>query len=176
MTRLSDTQTILLSTAAARKTRSVLPAPESVSAQGRALDRTLAALLKRGLVAEKEVRDETAVWRRAEDGALLGLTITAAGLAAIGPEPDNTASEEEGEADAAISGTAAPTERPSGKLGTIVAAVAAEQGATINELAGSVGWQKHTTRAALTRLRQRGFDIRLATIGDRKTYRLAVPA
>lgn len=35
------------------------------------------------------------------------------------------------------------------------------------------GWLPHTTRAAITRLRQRGYDIRLAEVGSRKVYRLA---
>ena len=176
MTRLSDPQTILLSTASARGDHSVLPVPETVSAGGRALDRTLSLLLKRGLVAESTVRDDAATWRRGENDEFIGLTITAAGLEAIGAEPDAAAGGAEAETDAQADSSPAGAERPSGKLGTIVAAVEAEQGATIDELAGAVGWQKHTTRAALTRLRQRGFDIRLADIGDRKAYRLAAPA
>ena len=67
MTRLSDTQTILLSTASARSDRSILPVPETVSAGGRALDRTPGSLLKRGLVAESTVHHEAASWRRGED-------------------------------------------------------------------------------------------------------------
>lgn len=176
MTRLSDTQTILLSTASARGDRSILPVPGSVSAGGRALDRTLGSLLKRGLIAEGMVNDEAASWRRGEEGEFLGLSVTAAGLEAIGAEPDEAAGEVEVETNAQADSSPVFAERPSGKLGTIMAAVEAEQGATIDELAGAVGWQKHTTRAALTRLRQRGFNIRLATIGERKAYRLAAPA
>ncbi len=44
MTRLSDTQTIILSAAASHETGRLLPVPDSVRARGAALDRTLAAL------------------------------------------------------------------------------------------------------------------------------------
>jgi len=68
--------------------------------------------------------------------------------------------------------------RPGGKLGRVLDAVAAEDGATLAELAALTGWQPHTTRAALTRLRRRGFILVLGSAdsaGDRKAYR-AVPA
>ncbi|CAA9274182.1 MAG: hypothetical protein AVDCRST_MAG08-3297, partial [uncultured Acetobacteraceae bacterium] len=77
---------------------------------------------------------------------------------------------------AAAAPTAAP--RPGGKLGRVLDAVAAEDGATLAELVALTGWQPHTTRAALTRLRRRGFVLVLGSAdsaGDRKVYR-AVPA
>ena len=81
---------------------------------------------------------------------------------------------------AAEPAAAAPTAaaRPGGKLGRVLDAVAAEDGATLAELAALTGWQPHTTRAALTRLRRRGFVLVLGSAdsaGDRKAYR-AVPA
>ena len=81
---------------------------------------------------------------------------------------------------AAEPAAAAPTAaaRPGGKLGQVLDAVAAEDGATLAELAALTGWQPHTTRAALTRLRRRGFVLVLGSAesaGDRKAYR-AVPA
>lgn len=172
MTRLSDTQTTLLSAAAARKNRSLLPAPESLKAIGKALERALASLVRRGLVAETRARSEAATWRRGDDEARIGLVITAAGLEAIGVEDADTGSAD-GQMNSKHSeaGTV-PVTRPSGKLGDILVAVEADDGATIAELASAAAWQPHTTRAALTRLRQRGFDIRLETVGKRKAYRL----
>ena len=52
------------------------------------------------------------------------------------------------------------------------------EGLPLAELAALTGWQPHTTRAALTRLRRRGFILVLGSVdsaGDRKAYR-AVPA
>ena len=71
--------------------------------------------------------------------------------------------------------TAVRPERPGGKLGVLLDAVARPKGATLDELNSASGWLPHTTRAALTRLRQRGFDVRLATTSGRKAYHL-VPA
>ena len=36
----------------------------------------------------------------------------------------------------------------------------------------AAGWLPHTTRAAITRLRQRGYDVRITTNGGRKVYQL----
>lgn len=68
----------------------------------------------------------------------------------------------------------AASEKPiAGKLGAIATAVSTPRGATIGELTETTGWQPHTVRAALTRLRQRGIDAKLTTIDDRKVYRVA---
>jgi len=172
MTRLSDTQTTLLSAAAARKNCSVMPIPETLKATGKVLDRALATLVKRGLAAESRARSAAATWRRDEGGTRIGLVITAAGLAAIGVEEDGTSSVGQTAEDKRADGDVAPASRPGGKLGNILTAVEADDGATVGELAEAAAWQPHTTRAALTRLRQRGFDIRLETVGERKAYRL----
>lgn len=63
--------------------------------------------------------------------------------------------------------------RPGGKMGALLDAVSRPGGATLEDLTTASGWLPHTTRAALTRLRQRGFDIRLATVDGRKAYCLA---
>ena len=166
MTRLSDTQTIILSAAASHETGRLLPVPDSVRARGATLDRTLAALVRRGFAVETIANATDAVWRTDPDDQRIGLTITDAGLAAIGVEP--------GDVPECGGGDVRPERvRPSGKLGAILAAVAGPDGASLVELADAAGWQRHTTRAALTRLRQRGFDIRLETTDGRKAYHLA---
>lgn len=64
---------------------------------------------------------------------------------------------------------------PSGKLGQIHGLIAAPDGAAIEDLIASTGWQPHTIRAAFSRLRRRGFPIVLATdTAGRKAYRLQV--
>jgi DNA-binding transcriptional regulator PaaX len=69
---------------------------------------------------------------------------------------------------------AAPTAHPSftGKLGQLAAAITTPTGATLEELMQATGWQAHTVRAAITRLRQRGLDCRLSIEQGRKAYRL----
>jgi hypothetical protein len=99
-----------------------------------------------------------AAWR-------LGLVATSQGLAAIGIE--ELAGGHAGNADADQS------RRPRGKLETVLSAIETDAGATLEELVAATSWLPHTTRAAITRLRQRGFDIQLAERDGRKAYRLA---
>jgi DNA-binding IclR family transcriptional regulator len=63
---------------------------------------------------------------------------------------------------------------PSGKLGQVLAALSGK-GASLTELVALTGWQPHTTRAALTRLRQRGFAVALGGSDGRKVYQLRAP-
>jgi len=165
MTRLSDTHSVILSAAAARANRALLPVPQSIRAKGKALERSLGALLKRGFAEERAARRTDEMWRHGEDGRAVGLVATAKGLAAIGIEEL-----------AGGQGSDAPTEkapRPRGKLETVLSAIEADAGATLEELVAATTWLPHTTRAAITRLRQRGFDIQLMTRDGRKAYRLA---
>ena len=63
--------------------------------------------------------------------------------------------------------------RPGGKLGLILDRLGRTAGATIDELVDATGWQKHSVHGALSRLRTRGFAIRLEAKEGRKAYRLA---
>ena len=69
MPKLSDTQAVLLATAAARSDLSVLPPPETLTLKGAALERTLSALIRRGLIAEAAVerRARKSKWVVEED-------------------------------------------------------------------------------------------------------------
>jgi predicted transcriptional regulator len=48
------------------------------------------------------------------------------------------------------------------KLARLRALIASDDGASIDELVKTLAWQRHTIRAALTRLRQRGIAINRA--------------
>ena len=174
--KLSDTQAVLLAAAAARPDLSVLPAPEALRLRGAALERTLKALLGRGLIAEAPMTgDEAIEVGRSRRAAIRRRLITPAGLEAIGLE---SAPAGAGPAEAVPEQRAhleRRRARPGGKLGVLLDAVARPQGATLEDLTAASGWLPHTTRAAITRLRQRGFDVRIATMGTRKAYHL-VPA
>jgi hypothetical protein len=61
---------------------------------------------------------------------------------------------------------------PTGKLGKVLATLSTDAGATLPELVAITGWQPHTTRAALTRLRQRGYTLERLELHGRKAYRL----
>jgi len=92
MTKLSDTQAILLSAAAQRADGNLLPLPGSL--RGGAAIKVVTALLARDLareeVTELQTRADAAlntVWRNEPDGRAVLLRIAPAGLEAIGIEP-----------------------------------------------------------------------------------------
>ena len=63
--------------------------------------------------------------------------------------------------------------RPRGKLGRLLDALSAADGASLAEIVALTGWQPHTARAALTGLRRRGFAVtRTADDAGRKAYRV----
>jgi hypothetical protein len=92
MTKLSDTQAIILSAAAQRPAGNLLPLPGSL--RGGAATKVVAALLARGLAAEHVIDSPreadpamSTIWRNEDDGRAVLLIITAAGVEAIGIEP-----------------------------------------------------------------------------------------
>jgi hypothetical protein len=78
MTRLSDTQFVILSAAAQRANLSVLPLPDSLTLKGGALNKVMDSLRNRGLIRVL-----------GGDGGPERVVITSEGMAAIGVETDN---------------------------------------------------------------------------------------
>jgi hypothetical protein len=78
MTRLSDTQLVILSAAAQRDDLSVLPLPDSLTLKGGALNRVMDSLRNRGLIRVL-----------GGDGGPERVVITSEGMAAIGVEADD---------------------------------------------------------------------------------------
>ena len=78
MTRLSDTQLVILSAAAQREDLSVLPLPETLSLKGGALNKVMDSLRNRGLIRVTGA-----------DGGPQRVVITSEGMAAIGVEADH---------------------------------------------------------------------------------------
>jgi hypothetical protein len=167
MTKLSDTQLVILSAAAQREDRNVLPLPGTL--RGGAATKVVGALLSRGLIAETATDSPTKadaalnrIWRNDEDGHAILLHITDAGLAAIGIESEGGDSAPTG-ADAAQSAEDpqdAPTEadpapeartpRAGTKQAKLIEMLRAEGGATIDEIVAALDWQAHTARGAMS--------------------------
>ncbi|MDP7150033.1 MAG: DUF3489 domain-containing protein [Paracoccaceae bacterium] len=145
MTKLSDTQLVILSAAAQRDDRNVLPLPGSL--RGGAAAKVIGALLKRGLIAET-VTDQRAkadpalnrIWRNDEDGCAILLHITDAGLAAIGIESEQP-----------VPGAASKVRIPrtGTKQARLIEMLRAEGGVTIDEIAAALSWRPHTVRGAM---------------------------
>ena len=179
MPKLTNTQSVLLAAAAARPDLAVLPPPEALKAKGAALERTLEALRRRGLIAEvaSDKRRKTRATAEAgvDGGRPVRLVITGAGLDAIGIQESRTQDCDTAAESAPQEAGTVNTEarRPGGKMGTLLDTVSRPGGASIEDLTVATGWLPHTTRAALTRLRQRGYDVQFGTVGERRAYHLS---
>ena len=186
MTKLTDTQLLILSKAAQRDDHAVEPpsTPKGATAQ-----KVVRKLIKDGLVAEAAGGPDLPVWRREEDGRPVSLVITAAGLDAIGIAPEDREEGNEPETppiardaddSSGDSGNVpdepdqpAKTPRAGTKLTAVVQLLEREGGASISDLTAATGWLPHTARAALTGLRKRGYRIETARGEDRKSiYRI----
>jgi hypothetical protein len=166
--KLTDTQLVMLSAAARRDDRCLVA---SANLKGGAAQKVAAKLIAAGLA--KEVRTEagTPVWRRDKQaGQFYSLELTAAGAKAIAID-DNSAPDEETEDDGqhdqaattepVIARLARGPSAPRGgtKLAQVIRLLQRGDGATIDDLIAATGWLPHTTRAALTGLRKRGYAV-----------------
>ena len=192
MPKLSDTQLVILSAAAQREDRNVLPLPGSL--RGGAAKKVVGALLSRGLIAETTTESQTKadaslnrIWRNDDDGRAVLLHITDAGLAAIGIEPDTAESAPTGadEAASAAAGRNAPTEatpapkartpRAGTKQAKLIEMLRAKDGATIDEIVAATGWQPHTVRGAMSGALKKklGLEVTSEKVDGRgRVYRL----
>ena len=181
-TKLTDLQLVLLSTAAARTDGSLLPPADSVADQLARVRKAIPALMKRGLVEEKEASDPAQTWRE-EGEQRFAAMITSEGRAAVGGEmsaepvtavPSAPEAEPQPGGEPTAGSQAAPP-RPT-KSAQVLALLRREQGATLAELGAATGGLPHTTRAALTGLRKKGHAIDKGKRGEATCYRVVKAA
>lgn len=168
MPKLNDTQTILLSTASQRESYSLYPLLEAQAKGGVRVTKAITGLLSAGFAEERETEAVEATSRL--DGDIrYGLFATAAGLAAIGVEPD-AGQGSQPEATPAVSATDEPRVT---KAEAVLTLLKRETGASLPDLIAATGWLPHTTRAALTGLRKKGHAIERFKHEAVTTYRIA---
>lgn len=179
--KLTDTHTLLLS-AASQRDDGLLDL--SARLKGSALKITAEKLLNSGLVEETSVDLDQPSWRIDEMENRVGLKITAAGLQAIGIEPDGEEPEQPATIDPGSETPAdgqsvspVPSEKKQPRTGSkkalVISLLEREEGATLEELMGSTGWLPHTTRAALTGIRHSGHTLEKSRNTDgRAVYRI----
>ena len=170
MTKLSDTQTIILSRAAQNEDRVALPLPDSL--RGGAAAKVVGAMLTKGFLQEvdADMRKGEPVWRETGDGHGVTLVATDTGLAAIGIEVESS--------EAKPTEDSAPktrTPREGTKQATLIAMLRAPDGATIAEIMAATGWQSHTVRGAMSGALKKklGLEVTSEKIEDRgRVYKL----
>ena len=184
MPKLTDTQLVILNTAAGRETRAVLPLPKSLKVNKGTATSVLKALLAKGLVEESRAAPGMESWRQDDEGHAFMLTISEAGLAALDGGADIAPKKRpapRANAKAAKPKTARTSARKSnvtetskrrtgGKVVTILTLLQRSEGARLAELEMVTGWQPHSVRAALTGLRKRGIKVTRERKDEVTTY------
>jgi predicted ArsR family transcriptional regulator len=179
MTRLSDTQLVILGAAAQRADLAVLPLPEALKLKGGAFKKVMDSLRNKGLIRAIET-----------DGRPPRVILTSEGMAAIGVERDDegqtvapvepdtapTPADADSAAEAPAPTTeadsaatqakrrakaksvrpskSAPAEKPTPRTGTkqalMIEMLKRPEGATVEQIAAATGWQHHTIRGAIS--------------------------
>ena len=175
MPKLTDTQLIVLSKAAQRDDGAA-SVPERVNS---ATAKKIAdKLISQKLMREIRTKPGMPVWRVDESGRSLSLVILRAGRVVIGVSEDHPESEINLKPnvlarEAIKAEEASPTPRPGSKQALIISLLSKSSGATIHSLIEATGWLPHTTRAALTGLRKRGFKVERSNDGSQGScYRI----
>ena len=159
MTRLSDTQLTILSTACQNPDRLVLPLPERF--KGGAASNIVKSLTAKGLVEEVAAKRGQPVWRKSDDGHGVTLIVTDVAFAALGIEPEGSAPKDAkptpatkkskarrgGKKSKPAKASRAP--RTDTKQAQLIAMLERTKGASIEEIAEAFGWQHHTVRGAI---------------------------
>jgi hypothetical protein len=177
MTKLSDTQSVILSAASQRTDRLALPLPRSL--KGGAAHKVVNALIDKGLL--KEVKSNRKlndpVWRETDEGRLVTLVITDAGLVAIGIEPAE-AKKPAGEASATEEPIVPKERKPreGTKQQQMIDLMRRPKGATLSEIVEATGWQQHTIRGAMAGALKKKLGLTITSDKDEargRVYRIA---
>jgi Protein of unknown function (DUF3489) len=169
--KLTDTQLVILSAAAQREDR-CLVTPKSL--KGGAAQKIAAKLLAAGLVKEIKAKPGMAIWRREDEaGQSFSLKLTAAGLRAIAIDDGGDATtgssapaalaigDVQGSQTSGAPAALTTAPREGTKMARVVGLLQRDRGATLAEIIAATNWLPHTTRAALTGLRKRGYVVTL---------------
>lgn len=153
MTKLSETQSLILTAGAQRPDNLALPLPKGLA--GAAAKMAVGKMIDRGWLQEVEanLRRGEPLWRETGDGHGTTLIVTDAGLLAVGIEPvvvktmavlrDRAKAEPEAEPKAS-------TQRTGTKQALLITMLQAPDGATMDEITAATGWQAHTARGAMS--------------------------
>jgi hypothetical protein len=151
MTKLTETQAIILSAGAQRPDNFALPLPKGL--HGAAAKMTINKMIEHGWMKEVDanLRRGEPLWRETGDGHGTTLVVTDAGLLAAGIEPvvEKTMAAIRDHVAKAPAATQ-PTSRKGTKQAMLIALMTRAEGAAIAEIVEEIGWQAHTVRGAIS--------------------------
>ena len=151
MTKLTETQTSIMTAGAQRPDNIAMPLPKGLA--GAAAKMAVTKMIERGWLQEVDASSSRGepLWRETGDGHGTTLVVTDAGLLAIGIEPLVVKTEvtiHERNADTPI--RKSPTPRAGTKQAMLITLLRAPDGATMDEIVAATGWLAHTARGAMS--------------------------
>ena len=151
MTKLTETQTKILSAGAQRPENIALPLTKGLA--GAAAKMAVSKMIEHGWVREVDanLRRNEPLWRETGYGHGTTLVVTDAGLLAIGIDPvvvKTVVANCEHVAKAVASKT--PVQRAGTKQAQIIAMLQRPEGATVAEVVEAIGWLAHTVRGSIS--------------------------
>jgi hypothetical protein len=158
MTKLTDTQTIILSAGAQRPDNIALPLPKGL--HGAAAKMAVTKMIAHGWLQEVDanLRRGEPLWRETGDGHGTTLVVTDAGLLAIGIEPvavkpvtNLRNAKPEPDPQPTATDTPKPVNIRAGtKQAQIIALLQRPEGAAITEIVAETGWMAHSVRGMIS--------------------------
>lgn len=151
MTKLTETQTIILLAGAQRPENIALPLPKGLA--GAAAKMAVSKMIEHGWLQEVDanLRRNEPLWRETGEGHGTTLVVTDAGLLAIGIEPvvvkTVVAIREHGAKAATLK---PPIQRTGTKQAMLISMLRMPEGATMEEITMATQWQAHTVRGAMS--------------------------
>ncbi|MFZ1727473.1 MAG: DUF3489 domain-containing protein [Albidovulum sp.] len=151
MTKLTKTQSIILSAGAQRADNIALPLPKGLA--GAAAKMAVTKMIGHGWLQEVDanLRRGEPLWRETCDGHGTTLVVTDAGLLAVGIEPlvvKTMAAIRDHAAEAPA--PKQPTPRSGTKQAMLIEMLQTAEGATMEVIVAATGWQAHTARGAMS--------------------------
>ena len=177
MTKLTETQTIILSAGAQRPDNIALPLPKGLA--GAAAKMAVTKMIEHGWLQEVDanLRQNEPLWRETGDGHGTTLVVTDAGLLAIGIAPASamaTSTTQSGEQVAKP-----PIPRAGTKQALLIAMLQRSDGATMDEIVAATHWLAHTARGTISGLLKKKLGLVVTsakTEGRGTVYRIDGPA
>lgn len=151
MTKLTETQTIILSAGSQRPENIALPLPKGLA--GAAAKMAVTRMIERGWLQEVDanLRKGEPLWRETGDGHGTTLVVTDAGLLAIGIEPVVVKTVVAIREHAAKVAAPKPSSQRAGtKQAMLTAMLQRPEGATIAEIVEATAWQAHSARGVIS--------------------------
>ena len=151
MTKLTETQTIILSAGAQRPENIARPLPKGLA--GAAAKMAVTKMIEHGWLQEVDanIRRGEPLWRETGDGHGTTLVVTDARLLAIRIEPvvvkTTVAIRDGAEAEPEMKH---PTLHTGTKQALLISMLQRAEGATLQEIIAATGWQAHSARGAMS--------------------------